>query len=338
MSVQDEGPNIKSTLSVIFNEQGDKELSELLDEARVEMEFLEHDNWDGGIDFYALVFWITPQRFAGIETRLDGLEKRISAKLGRLNLDRGGEQVRDVRISVDRVASPTAVRLQVPSPTDESRIWQAGKLRLFVSHISKIKIAAIELKAALEPLGVDAFVAHEDIEPARPWELEIEFALRSMHALCALVTPDFHASLWCDHEVGVALGRPVPVLPVRFGADPYGLMGKFQAIPRADPPEVMAQRIFDVLMKTESCRSFVVEGLVTSLESAHTDAMATRVASAVLSAKHFLSEDQIRRMLAATRENSRAGGASDVPAQIEAIAGAAGVTVSGEAFDDDIPF
>jgi hypothetical protein len=193
MSLQDDGPSIKTTLSVIFNEQGDREVSRLLDEARVEIEYLDHDNWDGGIDYYGLILWITPQRFAAVEDRLEHLQKRIAAKLGPLDLERGGERISSVQISVDRVTSLTALRMPLATPTDEARIWSVGRLRLFVSHVSRVKRSATNLKNALAPLGIDAFVAHEDIEPTRAWELEIELALRSMHALCAFVTSDFHA-------------------------------------------------------------------------------------------------------------------------------------------------
>jgi hypothetical protein len=213
MALKDEAPAIKTTLSVIFNEQGEKGLSRLLDDARADIEYLEHDNWDGGIDYYGLQLWITPQRFAILEDQVDQLEKRITSKLARLDLERGSERLTTVRILVDKVSSATAVRLPFPTPTDEARIWTAGKLRLFVSHVSRIKTSATRLKAALDTFGVDAFVAHEDIEPTQEWalelELELELALRSMHALCAIVTPDFHTSLWCDQEVGFALGRPV---------------------------------------------------------------------------------------------------------------------------------
>jgi hypothetical protein len=338
MSLQDDAAAIKATLSVIFNEQGDRELSRLLDDARAEVEYVDHDNWNGGIDIYVLLLWITPQRFAGIEDDVASLEKRIGAKLGRLNLDRGNEQLSGVRISVDRVSSSTAVRLPFASPTDEARIWRAGSLRLFVSHVSRIKISAAKLKAALELFGIDAFVAHDDIEPTREWALEIEFALRSMHALCALVTSDFHSSMWCDQEVGVALGRSVPVLPVRFGADPYGLMGKLQAIPRADSAEAMAERIFSVLMKTESCRSYVMEGLVSCIENAHTYATSKHVISRIVQFKKHLSADQVRRMLVAARDNSQVREAINVPTQIESIAKAAGMAIPKEEFVDEIRF
>src|SRR5208283_1859713 len=74
------------------------------------------------------------------------------------------------------------------------------------------------------------FVAHEDIHPTTEWQNEIENALFSMDAFVALMTQEFHDSLWTDQEVGVAFGRGVPIIAVKLGRDPYGFIGKFQAL------------------------------------------------------------------------------------------------------------
>lgn len=73
-------------------------------------------------------------------------------------------------------------------------------------------------------------MAHETIKPGELWQQEIRAALGSMHAMAALITPDFPASSWTDQEVGWALGSSVYVLPVRRGADPYGFLGEVQGI------------------------------------------------------------------------------------------------------------
>jgi hypothetical protein len=54
--------------------------------------------------------------------------------------------------------------------------------------------------------------------------------LASMDAFVALLTEKFHTSEWTDQEVGYALGRGVPLIAVKLGADPYGFIGKFQAL------------------------------------------------------------------------------------------------------------
>lgn len=51
-----------------------------------------------------------------------------------------------------------------------------------------------------------------------------------MDAFVALMTVSFHESLWTDQEVGFAIGRGVPIIAAKLGRDPYGFIGKFQAL------------------------------------------------------------------------------------------------------------
>jgi hypothetical protein len=106
-----------------------------------------------------------------------------------------------------------------------ARLWAPDRFRLFLSHVSAHKVPISKLKIELANFGVDAFLAHEDIEPTREWRDEIAVALGSMNALVALFTPGFHESSWTDQEIGWALGRGVLVMSVRLGTDPYGFGG-----------------------------------------------------------------------------------------------------------------
>jgi hypothetical protein len=52
-------------------------------------------------------------------------------------------------------------------------------------------------------------------------------------------------------EIGFAVCRRVLVVPVRFGVDPYGFIGKYQALTfrSGDQPAVVARSIFDLLVR-----------------------------------------------------------------------------------------
>lgn len=112
----------------------------------------------------------------------------------------------------------------------ESRYWLEGHFRLFLSHVSVVKVSAAKLQDVLKSYAISSFVAHTDIEPTAEWRDEIEKALFSMHALGAIVSPEFRSSAWCDQELGVALGRGVLIVPIMRGAEPHGFVGKFQGI------------------------------------------------------------------------------------------------------------
>jgi hypothetical protein len=125
----------------------------------------------------------------------------------------------------------------------DARIWTPSLLpgdtffRLFFSHTHSHQRLMGELKTALLRYGIVAFVAHQDIRPTREWESVIESALKTCDALAAYLTSDFHTSAWTDQEVGVALARDILILPIKVDVDPYGFIGKYQAIQgkQADP-------------------------------------------------------------------------------------------------------
>ena len=132
---------------------------------------------------------------------------------------------------------------------DLKRLWGDGVIRVFISHVAEQKIAAFKLKLSLEKYGIASFVAHEDIEPIKDWEIEIERALFSMDILVALLTEGFSESKWTDQEVGVAVGRRVPVLPVRLGENPYGFMARYQAIHGSSGTTSIADAVFSYVIR-----------------------------------------------------------------------------------------
>ena len=130
--------------------------------------------------------------------------------------------------------------------------WEGTKnFRLFISHISKDRQIATRLKGALAKYDIAGFVAHEDIHPTLAWQDEIERALVTMDALIAVHTAGFSASMWCQQEVGFALGRGTKVISFKMGEDPTGFIGKHQALPRRNrTAEEIAEEV-DKLLETD---------------------------------------------------------------------------------------
>jgi hypothetical protein len=120
-----------------------------------------------------------------------------------------------------------------------------------------------KLKLSLRKYAISAFVAHEDIEPAKEWQDEIESALFSMDALAALITPHFVESKWADQEVGIAIGRNMLVIPVMREAIPHGFIGKYQAVNgNGKSVAEVAKAIFDTLLTSNQTRSRLLTRLV----------------------------------------------------------------------------
>ncbi|MGO9963014.1 MAG: toll/interleukin-1 receptor domain-containing protein [Acidimicrobiales bacterium] len=189
------------------------------------------------------------------------------------------------------------------APAVSDTMWQAGQLRLFISHISADKLIISELKQRLAHWHIDAFVAHEDIEPTREWLGEIEVALRTCHALLAYLTPDFHASNYTDHEVGFCVSRRVLIVPVKIGVDPYGFISRYQALRGQDVPlPRLAAQIAGVLAAHPDTSRLMAESLVATLETSGSFE-GTRNVMAVIETVTDWTAQQLQRMEQAAEAN-----------------------------------
>ncbi|TQJ52238.1 toll/interleukin-1 receptor domain-containing protein [Phycicoccus sp. SLBN-51] len=114
--------------------------------------------------------------------------------------------------------------------------FKGDRLRVFFSHLAAHRELVGETARYLARYGVDAFVAHDDIEPSKEWQDVIEASLSDCDAMVVFLHEGLQQSRWCDQEVGWAMGRRRPLLPLNFGLQPYGFMGKWQshAVPQGN--------------------------------------------------------------------------------------------------------
>jgi nucleoside 2-deoxyribosyltransferase len=152
---------------------------------------------------------------------------------------------------------------EIPAPRVDPPFWRKGMLRLFVSHLATKRNFAAELQEALLAYGISCFIAHNDIEPTQEWQTQIETALATCDALVAMLHENFHASNWTDQEIGFAMGRGVPAFAVRFGQDPYGFIGRFQAFNgNRKTAAALASELFDAYRKNKQTQRRMSEVLV----------------------------------------------------------------------------
>jgi hypothetical protein len=187
--------------------------------------------------------------------------------------------------------------------------------------VASKKETAHTLKAALELHGVSCFVAHEDIEPTREWQDEIEEALRTMDALAALLSPDFHESKWTDQEVGFAVGTGRLILPIRWGLDPYGFIAKYQGYQLAEGVQytTVAKDVIKILARHGRTSLACARAMASSLEDAVSWEEAKRTTS-LLEECATIDEETLLRVEAAIQNNGQVKTAWGVPDRIEALA------------------
>jgi hypothetical protein len=205
--------------------------------------------------------------------------------------------------------------VNIVSENELEKLWGDGVVRVFISHIADHKVFATGLKASLERYGIASFVAHEDIEPMKEWELEIERALFSMDILVALLTEGFSESKWTDQEVGVAVGREVPIVPVRLGRDPYGFMARYQAVPGSQSPIPIADAVFSYIFSNENLRTSVVDAYITALANSGSFDRSNSLAK-YLPQIQQLSPEQEERLVRVFNSNGQVRGAFDIHDEI----------------------
>ena len=200
-------------------------------------------------------------------------------------------------------------------------VWTPDSFRLFLSHVSAHKETASTLKETLSVYNISCFVAHNDIEPTRAWQDEIEEALRTMDALAALLTSDFHGSNWTDHEVGFAMGRGVLIISLRHGQDPYGFIGKFQGYAIGGKTyQDIAKDLVKILVKNDTTCERMAQVLVRRLEESGSWESAKRTMS-LLEECTRLDEDILERIQKAKDGNSQVSEAWGVPERITTLIG-----------------
>jgi hypothetical protein len=223
-------------------------------------------------------------------------------------------------------SGPTSGAAERESGDPGKSLWTRGLFRLFLSHTHAHKTKLSELKIALRLVSIDGFVAHEDIEPTKKWESEIERGLNSCDGLAAYLTPDFKESNWTDQEVGWCVGRGVPILPIQMGCDPYGFIGKYQAISGGGKSaDDLAEEILGLLIKHADAAPRMASALVNRfVESPGYNAARENLKLIARIPKRAWAPDLIKAVEAACDENHELTadwgfGASNVAAEAKKL-------------------
>ena len=293
-------------LSQFYKSSNNNLLQEIIVNANTRVhEEWSYDRWDGGIFGHAIYLIIPEIVFLKIFDNKDVIQNQIKEDINKI-INIPNEFIDVVFIEVEikddhdwRKESGLQLSTIRSVPSESvKRIWGEEEYKLFISHKSESKKIASDLKDNLKIFGISCFVAHEDIEPTKKWQDEIENALFSMDAFLALMTDGFHNSNWTDQEVGVAFARSIPIIALRQGMDPYGFIGKFQALSceiKSAPIEIVK-----ILIKYQNMKNAFINAVheCTSFEHGN-------ILSRILPFIDNLSDYQANLLIEAFNENSQ---------------------------------
>ncbi|ACB73824.1 toll/interleukin-1 receptor domain-containing protein [Opitutus terrae] len=298
-----------AALSKLYAREGERQLQEIVVNAQTRIhEQWTSDNWDGGTYGHALYLVVAESLFLSVAKKRDTLQKRIKEDLNALHNVPGeffAEVFLELEPSEDSAWRKDSGLLLLPrssaSTTSIKRIWGEAGFRVFLSHKSVVKRQTAALKERLSLYGISAFVAHADIRPTKAWQDEIENALATMDAFVALMTEDFHQSDWTDQEVGFAFARGIPLIAVNLGRNPYGFIGKFQALPCTW--STAAKEIVSVLVKSDR----MLNAYIQAVGSCPNWDDGNRLAEIFPAIEH-LSDGQADALIAAYNDNGEVNG------------------------------
>jgi len=229
-----------------------------------------YDNWNGGTYGHDVIFFVPRETMARIQL---GKQGALCDQLGKdLNTCAAGvsnESFAGIHLELNDESDPQFQKAQsfAKKPhinPDSLTIWRSGYVRLFVSHRDNYKRQAQRLSNELEVYGISCFIAHDTIEPMEVWQHEIEKGLATMEIMMALVTDDFHESVWTNQEIGFALGNAIPIIALKLDhQDPAGFIANRQALKASyDHPETAASDIYEIIAEKLGQRNRLQPALV----------------------------------------------------------------------------
>lgn len=108
---------------------------------------------------------------------------------------------------------------------------QLPTVKAFISYSHKDREYGGQVRRVLAEVGIDSFLAHEDLETSEEWKHRILQELQRCDLFVPIFSKAFLQSLWAPQEVGFAVARTdVVVAPLSIdGTVPCGFIGHLQA-------------------------------------------------------------------------------------------------------------
>jgi len=103
-------------------------------------------------------------------------------------------------------------------------------MKAFISYSTREKSHGGRIKAIFDELGIESFLAHEDLNVSEEWERRILSEVKSCQIFVPLLSSMFKESDWCSQETGIIVNRRgVLVIPLSIdGVMPYGFISHIQ--------------------------------------------------------------------------------------------------------------
>lgn len=110
-------------------------------------------------------------------------------------------------------------------------MYYKQRIRAFMSYSDKDRKMAGEFKKEFAKVGMDIFLAHEDIPPGNVWKDTLFREIMKREFFIVLLSKNYHCGEYTDHECGMAVAYGRTVIPICVdGASLYGMIKDYQGI------------------------------------------------------------------------------------------------------------
>lgn len=180
-------------------------------------------------------------------------------------------------------------------------------IKTFISYSSKDKHIAGTFKKRLEDLGIglEVFLAHEDIMGSKEWEDEIIYSLGRSEIFMPLITDNFYDSEWTDQESGMARITKQLVIPICWKVPPQGFMKRYQAIfVKEDNYLEVFSEIHEIISQHEILGKHIVDAAIAQFVESGSFDETRRQFRNIRQIKQF-SPEQIQTLVRGCNDNSQ---------------------------------
>lgn len=186
------------------------------------------------------------------------------------------------------------------------------KLKIFISYAIEQKRFAGDLKSWFEDLvGIETFVAHNDIDGGTIFPEEILSEIRTTDLFICILSDEYRKSKFCDQELGIAIALHKKVLPIKFNMSPYGFIEHIQAFVPRFHGKFQIERLFHDIMATllkapvkTDLKTKLLNTLVLRLSKSPTYDLSYKLISFLLNTANEINENQ-RNVYLDAYENNR---------------------------------
>jgi hypothetical protein len=157
------------------------------------------------------------------------------------------------------------------------------------------------VKDALKSIGVESFMAHEDIQVSQEWRDRIIEELRSADVFVPLLSASFRKSEWAPQEIGFAISRAdLLIIPVQIDTTPpFGFISTIQG--RLLPFPVEGSYFHDAILRRFPRQ--MIARLIDALAGASSFRRAEALFRPLLPVLGSLTPDEAERIAKASTEN-----------------------------------